>query len=147
MDKKEKLIEALIVKFNEDNNVQIPPPVFEMMKGEVVDFSETQGFLKVKFPILKIYLNPFGNVQGGIIAAAIDNTFGPLSMLVAPLNYSHQLEITYKKPIESNLKYFIVIANFIERSKRRLYFKAKVLNSSEVELATAKSIHWILESK
>jgi len=49
------------------------------MKGEVIDYDMEHETLTNRFPVLAEHLNPYGNIQGGIIAAAIDNTIGPLS--------------------------------------------------------------------
>ena len=71
----------------------IPPPVFLAMEGEFVDFDEVEGWLETRFSIKASYRNPYHTMQGGMIAAAIDNTLGPLSMLVASPNVTRTLDI------------------------------------------------------
>ena len=83
---------------------RIPPPVFVSMQAEVVAFDPEEASLTVRFPVLEKDLNPYHTMQGGMIAAAIDNTLGPLSMLVAPPNVTRQLEVTYSRPITLELK-------------------------------------------
>ncbi len=140
-----RLISILARKFaNNVNNMQIPPPVFQSMQGKVLEFNEEKGLLKAKFPVLNEHLNPFGNMQGGMIAAAIDNTLGPLSMLVAPPNYTRNFEVKYRKPVKQDAGYLVVTGSLIEQRKRQLFFTASVIDSLGVELATAKSTHWIL---
>ncbi len=56
-----------------------PPPVFEIMQGEFLSYDLEQTILIVRFPVLENWLNPYGIMQGGMLAAAIDNTIGPLS--------------------------------------------------------------------
>ena len=141
-----ELITILKEKFNENlNDLQIPPTAFTTMKGELVEYDIEAGWLKTKFPVLKEYLNQFGNMQGGMIAAAVDNTFGPLSMLVAPPNFTRQFEIKYKKVISPELGYIFVEAFFSNRINRQLVFSANVLDDNNTIMATAKAIHWILE--
>jgi len=72
-----------------------PPPVFALMKGEFVELDLDAGLLSARFPVLESYLNPYGSMQGGMIAAAVDNTLGPLSVLVAPPNVTRRLEVKY----------------------------------------------------
>jgi uncharacterized protein (TIGR00369 family) len=64
------------------DTVQYPPPSFTFMRGEYVAY-ESRTALTVRFPVLTEYLNPVGVMQGGFLAAAIDNTMGPLSYLAA----------------------------------------------------------------
>jgi acyl-coenzyme A thioesterase PaaI-like protein len=126
-------------------SVQIPPQVFETMQGRVIDFDAVQGFMKVEFPVLEANLNPFGNLQGGMIAAAIDNTLGPLSMLVAPPNYTRHLEIKYKKPVAGDAGYMTVMCNLEEQKRRQLFFSATVEDKTGCEIARARAIHWIID--
>ena len=128
-----------------EHHVQIPPPAFDHMEGEIVKFDQEDSLLTVRFPILQKYLNPFGNMQGGMIAAAVDNAVGPLSMLIAPPNFTRNLEMKYKKTINSDLGHITVIAKFVQQRKRFLYFEATVLDNLGDELATAKAVNWIIE--
>ena len=54
------------------DEIEFPPPVFEAMQGEVLDYDIKTETLKNRFPVLSEHLNPYGNMQGGIIAAAIE---------------------------------------------------------------------------
>ena len=94
----------------------IPPPVFTSMQGEFVEAALDEGVLVTRFPVLRDYLNPYGAVQGGIVAAAVDNTLGPLSMLVAPPNVTRTLEMKYSRPVTPDLESITVKAKFISHS-------------------------------
>lgn len=127
-----------------DADVEIPPPVFKAMQAEVVGFDLECGYLQIRFPVLTEQLNPFGNVQGGMIAAMIDNTLGPLSMAIAPPNFTRHFELKYRSPVQPEMKHVIVTGNYVERKQRRLYFTARLTDSEGVELASANSVHWII---
>jgi len=129
------------------HSVRIPPPAFDAMKGEIIKFNQEKSILTVRFPILQKHLNPFGNMQGGMIAAAVDNAVGPLSMLVAPPNFTRNLEIKYRKVINSDLDNIIVIAKFVQQKKRFLHFEATVLDNLGNELAAAKAVNWIVDKE
>jgi len=77
----------------------IPPPVFQTLRGEFLAYDPQAGLLRTRFPVLPEYLNPYGSLQGGVVAAAIDNTLGPLSMLVAPPNVTRRLEMKYSQAV------------------------------------------------
>ena len=129
------------------HHVRIPPPAFDAMKGEIIKFNQEKSILTVRFPILQKHLNPFGNMQGGMIAAAVDNAVGPLSMLVAPPNFTRNLEMKYRKVINSDLDNIIVIAKFVQQKKRFLHFEATVLDNLGNELAAAKAVNWIVDKE
>jgi acyl-coenzyme A thioesterase PaaI-like protein len=124
---------------------EIPPPVFLAMKGEFVSFNLKSAIFRCRFPVLNEQLNPYRVMQGGIIAAAIDNTIGPLSMLIAPPNITRKMEVKYFKSIKKENEYIYVTAQFIEQKKRFLYFESIVDDESgNTKYATAKSAHWIV---
>jgi len=123
----------------------IPPPVSITLGSQFVGLDLDAGSLTARFPIREGYLNPYGTMQGGMIAAAVDNTVGPLSVLIAPPNVTRQLEITYSRPVTRDLGHILVTAQFLERQDRRLFFRAEVHSPSGLRLARAKAVHWILE--
>lgn len=142
----DRLIKLLREKFKDlTGDYKIPPPVFIAMKGEVIDFDFDTGFLKIRFPVLTEHLNPFGNMQGGMIAAAIDNTLGPLSMAVAPPNFTRRIEIKFRRIVPLETGYLYVTGNFVGQKKQQLYFTATVVDSEGNEYATAKSTHWVID--
>ena len=115
------------------------------MKGEVFDYKNKKESLTNRFPVLNEQLNPYGNMQGGIIAAAIDNTIGPLSMLVSPPNFTRYLNVKYGKTVSPELDYIYVTARFTGKKKRQLFFEAVVEDSNGNKLASAKAIHWVID--
>ncbi len=128
-----------------EDQFEIPPPVFDAMQAEMVDYDLAEASLTVKFPVLDEQLNPYGNMQGGMIAAAIDNTIGPLSMLVAPPNFTRHMEVKYRKVISPDLGHFYVTARFVEQKKRQLIFDVVVKDKEGNNLATANSTNWVVE--
>lgn len=123
----------------------IPPPVFATMQGEFVAFDAEAGVLETRFPVLEAYLNPYGSVQGGMVAAAVDNTLGPLSMLVAPPNVTRRLQMKYSRPVTPDLEHITVKGRLLERDGRWMTFDAEVRAPGGALLARAQAVHWIVE--
>ena len=122
----------------------LPPPIFNMMACEVINYSEVEKSLTVKIPINTEWLNPYGTMQGGMIDAAIDNAVGPLSMLVAPPNMTRTIETKLLKAIRMDVGYIYVTAHLMEQKKRRLTFEAKVIDMNDVVYATSKVVNFVL---
>ncbi len=123
----------------------IPPPVFIAMQGEFMVFDLDSGTLTTRFPVLDQFRNPYGFMQGGMLAAAVDNTIGPLSMLVSPPNVTRRLEMKYSRPVTSDLEYIAVQGSLVGRKSSQLIFSAEVRDPQGTLLARARAIHWIVE--
>lgn len=123
----------------------LPPPVFDFMRGELLEFDPDSAYLKVRFPVLEDYLNPYGVMQGGLVAAAADNTLGPLSMLVAPPNVTRNLEMKFSHPVTPEMEYIIVAARLQEQDGRWLKFTAEIRDQGGKLLARARALHWIVD--
>jgi acyl-coenzyme A thioesterase PaaI-like protein len=122
----------------------LPPPIFDFMQGQFVAFDQEEKSLTTKFPVLESYLNPYAAMQGGMISAAVDNTLGPLSVLVAPPNLTRELDMTYSKPVTIDMGWIIVKAKLMRQEGQRLFFIADVRNREGIRLARAKAVHWIV---
>ncbi|MEA1911568.1 MAG: PaaI family thioesterase, partial [Spirochaetota bacterium] len=126
------------------DKVILPPPVFIAMNAEFIKIDQKNSMIEVKFPIPESSLNPFGSMQGGIIAAAVDNAVGPLSMLVGPINFTRDMSLKYRKPVSKDFEYIIVKAALTEKKGRRLFFSAEVMDPEGNLLVSAKLMNWIV---
>lgn len=125
----------------------IPPPVFIAMQGEFLAFDPKGGTLVTRFPVLREHLNPYGTMQGGMVAAAVDNTLGPLSMLLAPPNVTRRLQMKYSRPITPDLETIQVKGRLLERKGQRLTLSAEVRDQAGLLLARARAEHWIVDEQ
>ena len=123
---------------------QIPPPSFIAMQGEFIDIDFEANTLTARFPVLEKFTNPYGALQGGMTAAAVDNAIGPLSVTIAPLNVTHTLEMEYKRPILPEMQYITVKAALTSLAMPKLHFEAVVTSQDGQPLATCRAVNWIL---
>ena len=133
--------EALGDKLHEFN---LPPPSFEIMQCKILEFDAEKKFIVVKMPVLELWLNPYGTMQGGLTVGAIDNAVGPLSLLVAPKNMTRNIESKLLKPIIKDMEYIYVTATLSEQKKRRLIFDVLVQDKEKNIYAKATLTNWIL---
>jgi acyl-coenzyme A thioesterase PaaI-like protein len=141
-----QVVETLRRKFGDQvHQYAFPPPVFAAMQGEFLAIDLDSGTLTVQFPVLESYLNPYGTMQGGMIAAAVDNTLGPLSVLVAPPNVTRRLEMAYSRPVTPDLEKIVVTSRLLEQKERWLFFRADVYDPGGRRLARARATHWIIK--
>lgn len=128
-------------------DLQLPPPAFTEMEGEFVEVDLARKTLTARFPVQKRYQNPMGYMQGGMIAAAIDNAIGPLSFMVAKPNVTKTMEVTYLRPISPRIDAITVVAAFERAEGRELVFVADVLRSDGAKLAHARSVNVLLKKR
>lgn len=137
-------------KAAEGMGLKLPPPVFEDMLTDMRDYApgedETHlGATMVgRFPLQERYQNPMGHMQGGMIAAAVDNVIGPLSYLVAAPSATSQLSVTYLAPVTPDLEYVEVEARLTHRGGRQLVFEATVTDPSGKTLAVAHATQTVV---
>ncbi|MFL5871747.1 MAG: PaaI family thioesterase [Solirubrobacterales bacterium] len=60
-----------------------PPPAAQLLGFKLVEIDPDAGTIEVAFTATEQFLNPAGTVQGGFLAAMLDDTLGPA--LVATL--------------------------------------------------------------
>ncbi len=128
-------------------DLKLPPPIFVDMGAEMVDLDMAAKTLTVRFPVQERYQNPMGYMQGGMIAAAIDNVIGPLSFMVATPSVTKSMEVQYLRPISAKIKQITVVAAFEAQNERELTFVADVLRDDGAKLAQARSVNVLLKQK
>jgi len=126
---------------------KLPPPSFELMKCEIVQYDKEQYSLTIRLPVLEDWQNPFGTMQGGLVVGAIDNAVGPLSMLIAGANMTRSIETKYLKAITTDMEMIYVKAKLQERKKRRLIFNVSVEDSKGEVYTRATVVNFVLEVK
>ncbi len=126
-------------------DLKLPPPIFADMQAEVINLDMAAKTLTVRFPVQERYQNPMGYMQGGMIAAAVDNVIGPLSFMVAAPNVTKSMEVQYLRPVTDSIKQITVVAAFEGQQGRELTFVADVLRDDGAKLAQARSTNILLK--
>ena len=54
-----------------------PPPAAELLGWKLIEIDPNAGTIEVEFTATEQFLNPAGTVQGGFLAAMLDDTLGP----------------------------------------------------------------------
>jgi hypothetical protein len=59
-----------------------PPPAATLLGWELVEVDPEAGTIEVAFTASEQFLNPVGAIQGGFLAAMLDDTLGPAELVV-----------------------------------------------------------------
>lgn len=121
----------------------IPPPSLVDMEGEFLEYEEGLR-MTMRFPVLPRYRNPMGHMQGGFIVAALDNTLGPLSYLIAPPSVTTSLNTQYLRPATPTDAFIICEARLVERTRNVLHLHGEARNPAGKVIALCQSINQIV---
>lgn len=69
------------------------PPSVELLGWHLEAFDEKAGTVTVRFDARPEFANMLGNVQGGFLAAMLDDTMGPAFLVAAPDEIGPTLEM------------------------------------------------------
>jgi uncharacterized protein (TIGR00369 family) len=71
-----------------------PPPAAALLGFELLAIDEAKGTIRVRFAARPEFANPIGVVQGGFLAAMLDDTLGPaLQSTLEPDQFAPTLEL------------------------------------------------------
>ena len=98
------------------SSLQIPPCLPDRYAGRTAGIRRNAS-LTVRFPVLPRYANPLGHMQGGYIVAALDNTLGPFSYLIAPPSVTSSLNTQYLRPVTRETSFIVCVARLTERTR------------------------------
>lgn len=114
------------------------PPCAELLGWHVQDARPADGWIKMGFVGLPAFLNPAGYIQGGLLAAMLDDTMGPAV-------FAHTDGALYTATIDMNVSFLapakvgpiVGEGQVIQLGKTIGFVKAKLLDPEGVVLARA----------
>jgi uncharacterized protein (TIGR00369 family) len=125
--------------------MDLPPRSFMEMGGEFIEIEDNRK-IKVRFPYDDRFANPIGIFQGGMLCAAIDNTFGPLSYLALKRpSVTLDLSTQFVRPFSPKDEFIDVEAKVVSISSATLLMQAEVRNPKNKLVATATTTFLILQ--
>lgn len=135
--------DSKVIKIPAGFAYQLPPNSFGMLHGEFWDYSKRQRLL-TKFHIAKCFSNPQGTVQGGILTACFDDTFGPLGISAArkPI-VTIDINVQFIRPVPLEKDFFIE-TKVISMGRTTIYMEASAYNEKGKLLAKSTTNQLIL---
>ncbi len=105
----------------------LPPPAFKELSGEFVSYVRKKE-LTCSFYIEPRFSNPMKVFQGGFLAAAFDNTFGPLCYLAAGKpTTTLELSVSYIRMIKENQR-ININARVVARGNQHIYLEGEAFD-------------------
>ncbi len=122
---------------------QLPPKSSGTLNCVHIDYTDRLELINQYF-IDDAFANPQGTVQGGIITACFDDTFGPLGVVTArnPI-LTIDMNVQFIRPIALNEKFYIK-ANVVSVSKSTIFMQAEATSTQGKLLAKASTYQIII---
>lgn len=129
----------LLREFPGAETLEIPPPVFRALGGRFTEFEPGES-LTATWPVSDEHRGPTGRLQGGILTAYIDNTFGPLAFLAGEGFYvSVDLSTDFMRPVRPEDETVVVRAEMVGATSRVLFLEAEATRTDGTPLARCRT--------
>ncbi|MFZ4713525.1 MAG: PaaI family thioesterase [Bacteriovoracaceae bacterium] len=126
--------------------LMLPPPSMLTLKHHYIGYTEGVS-LTAEVPFNPDFVNPVGYFQGGFLAAAIDDVYGPLSyMSTGGPCVSLDFNIKFIRPFVSEQKLVIIEAVIISKTKSIITMEAKMKSPEGKILAISSMTSMILKN-
>jgi uncharacterized protein (TIGR00369 family) len=123
-----------------------PPPAAVTLGFELVAVDPDAGTIEVAFTATEAFLNPVGVVQGGFLAAMLDDTLGPaLAATLPPGAFAPTLElkVNYLRPARPGR--LVGRGRVVHRGGTIAFLSGELCDESGAVLATATATARIVQ--
>ena len=124
-----------------------PPPAAVTLGFKLLEIDPSRGTIRVQFEGKREFLNPMGVVQGGFLAAMLDDTLGPALVCTLPPGQfapTIELKVNFIKPAQLGLLFG---EGRIVARGNTIAFLASELRTGAGELITATATARIVSSR
>ena len=117
----------------------LPPPTLQELGLEYLDYQAGE-FMRAKVPFQRRFTNPVGLYQGGMLAACIDEVFGPLSYMTAQRPcMTLSLNLSYLGAFREEMNHCLIDARVLKQTKNFIFMRADVTSQTGELLAHAET--------
>jgi uncharacterized protein (TIGR00369 family) len=116
------------------------PPCADLLGWRLVDQDRENGRVRIEFEARPEFLNPAGFVQGGILAAMLDDTMGPAALVMsdgAVFTSTIDMNVTFLAPAKPGKLYGE--GRVVQLGKTIVYLEAQLMDAQNNVLARATS--------
>jgi uncharacterized protein (TIGR00369 family) len=114
------------------------PPVAQLLGFKLLDIDPEHGTIRAQFNAKPEFLNPVGQVQGGMLAAMLDDTLGPaLVARLPPGHFAPTLELKTSFIAPAAVGKLICEGRVVHMGKSIAFLEGKLTDESGRLIATA----------
>jgi len=123
------------------------PPCSRLLGWRLLDARPTEGVIRIGFDGRAEFCNPAGFIQGGFLAAMLDDTMGPAVFIRTDGQlYTATISMTVNYLAPARVGSIIGEGRVVQLGKSVAFVEAKLMDETGMVLATATSIARLVES-
>lgn len=125
-----------------------PPPAAVTLGFKLLEIDPDRGTIRVQFEGKREFLNPMGVVQGGFVAAMLDDTLGPALVCTLPPGHfapTIELKVNFIKP--APLGVLIGEGRLVARGGTIAFLAGELRTTSDKLVATATATARIVTAR
>lgn len=123
------------------------PPVSTLLGWRLIESQPERGIIKVGFEGRKEFCNPSGFIQGGMLAAMLDDTMGPAAFIMSGgTRYTPTISITVNFIAPGKVGAFVCEARVVQMGRTVVFVEAKLMDEAGTLVATASSTSRLVET-
>lgn len=114
------------------------PPCAKLLGWHVLDARPADGWIRVGFEARPEFLNPAGVIQGGILAAMLDDTMGPAMFIMAEgrvFTPTIEMHVSFLAP--ARLGPLVGEGQVIQGGKSIAFLEGKLMDAAGIVVARA----------
>jgi uncharacterized protein (TIGR00369 family) len=122
-----------------------PPPAASLLGWEALEMRP--GFARVQYTATREFYNPHGSVQGGFLAAMLDDVMGPAALtLVDEETFGPTLDmnVSFLRPAHAGT--LIAEGSVVHQSRRFVRVEGRLMTEDGVLIATSTATIYITQS-
>ena len=116
------------------------PPIGKLLGWRLLDLKPEEGFIRVGFEGKKEFCNPTGFIQGGMLAAMLDDTMGPAAFILSKgkqFTPTISMNINFISP--GKVGSFVCEAKVVQMGKTIVFVEGRLMDAAGTLVATATS--------
>jgi uncharacterized protein (TIGR00369 family) len=123
------------------------PPVSKLLGWRMIDAKPEEGVIRIGFEGKTEFCNPSGFIQGGILAAMLDDTMGPAAFIMTGGKlYTPTITMTVNFISPGKVGAFECEARVVQMGKTVVFVEAKLMDGEGKLIATASSTSRLVET-
>ena len=114
------------------------PPCAELLGWEVVDARPADGWIRIRFEGRPEFRNPAGYIQGGFLAAMLDDTMGPAMFIYSEgrqFTPTIELHVSFLAPVRPGPLY--AEGQVVQAGKSIAFLEGRLMDLSGTLIARA----------
>ena len=116
------------------------PEAVKTLGGEILSVDASEGTIETSFAGKKEFTNPTGSIQGGFIAAMLDDTMGPaLAATLKAGEFAPTLTLTIQYISQASVGRLTGRGRIVRRGKNVCYLAAELFQEEKL-IATATAV-------